>query len=134
MSLSNLILERIHCIPPSPSIPLTQSQRAHLALARASSSNAPSQAAPQNPNPNAQFALQYLIHSCSLSADEALKASKYILHIKSPDKPDSVLRFLREIGIQEPDIRAAVLREARILCSSVEKNWKPNIYNKNVYS
>jgi mTERF domain-containing protein, mitochondrial len=57
----------------------------------------------------------------------ALKASRYIQHLKSPDNPDAVLHFLREIGVGESDITTAVSRDARILCSSLEKNVRPNI-------
>ncbi|XP_078150276.1 transcription termination factor MTEF18, mitochondrial-like [Carex rostrata] len=70
------------------------------------------------------FAVQYLVQSCGLSSEKALKASKLIHHIKSPDNPDAVLRFLREFGISESDIKTAVSRESRILCSH---NLRPNI-------
>ncbi|XP_078150687.1 transcription termination factor MTERF8, chloroplastic-like [Carex rostrata] len=80
-----------------------------------------------NPNPLQAFAVQYLVQSFGLSSGKALKASKHIHHLKSFDKPDVVLRFLREIGVSESDIKMAVSREASILCSHVEKNWRPNI-------
>ncbi|XP_078150145.1 transcription termination factor MTERF8, chloroplastic-like [Carex rostrata] len=79
------------------------------------------------PNPPQAFAVQYLVQSCGLSSEKALKASKFIHHLKSPYNPDAVLRFLRENGISELDIKTAVSRESRILCSHVEKNWRPNI-------
>jgi mTERF domain-containing protein, mitochondrial len=57
----------------------------------------------------------------------ALQASKHIDHLKSTDRPDAVLRFLREIAIDESDIRTAVSKDSRLLRSGVETIWKPNI-------
>ncbi|XP_078150304.1 transcription termination factor MTERF8, chloroplastic-like [Carex rostrata] len=82
----------------------------------------------QSPPPNPHFvAVDYLIQSCGLPSDKAIQASKQIQHLKSPDKPDAVLCFMRQIGISESDIRTAVSREPRILVSHVEKNWRPNV-------
>ncbi|XP_078157652.1 transcription termination factor MTEF18, mitochondrial-like [Carex rostrata] len=111
-----LFLGRIHCLQLHPSLPLNRSP----ALA---SSKAPTQASP----PNSHLAVEYLVQSCGLSSERALKESKHIQHLKSFDKPNAVLRFLREIGVSEADIKTAVSREARILCSHMEKNLRPNI-------
>ncbi|XP_078151287.1 transcription termination factor MTEF18, mitochondrial-like [Carex rostrata] len=115
---TNLFLGRIHCLHPSLSLNRT------TPLA---SSNAPTQASPPNPH----FTVQYLVQSCGLSSDEALQASKHIQHLKSSNlwdrKTDAVLCFLREIGVSESDIKSAVSLEPRILCSNVEKKWRPNI-------
>jgi mTERF domain-containing protein, mitochondrial len=112
----NLFLGRIHSLHPY----LPPKLNSTPALA---SSNGPTQASP----PNAHFVLDYLVQSCGLSSDQARSASNLIPHLKSPDKPDAVLQFLREIGVSESDIRKAVSRDARILCSSVENIWRPNI-------
>jgi mTERF domain-containing protein, mitochondrial len=90
---------------------------------RFAASNAPTQVSIQN----AHLHVEYLVQSCGLSLDDAHRASKHILHLKSSDKPDAVLQFLRETGISESDIRTAVSRDSRILCSHVEKNLRPNI-------
>ncbi|XP_078181338.1 transcription termination factor MTERF15, mitochondrial-like [Carex rostrata] len=87
------------------------------------SSNAPTQASPPNPH----FSVHYLVQSCGFSTDQAIKSSQLISHLNSPDKPDAVLGFLREIGVNESDIRTAVLRDSRLLCSHVEKNLRPNV-------
>ncbi|XP_078153236.1 uncharacterized protein LOC144548445 [Carex rostrata] len=110
----NLFLGRIHGFR-SP-LPLNRSTQI-------ASSNSPTQASPTNPH----FFVEYLVQSCGLSSDEALKASKFIHRLKSLGKPDAVLCFLRETGLSESDIRTAVSRDARILRSHVEKNWRPNI-------
>ncbi|XP_078150282.1 transcription termination factor MTEF1, chloroplastic-like isoform X2 [Carex rostrata] len=79
------------------------------------------------PLANPHFSIEYLIQSCGLPSDKAIRASKKIQHLKSPDKPDSVLQFLRQTGISESDITTSVLRNPLILCSSVEKIWRPNV-------
>ncbi|XP_078150686.1 transcription termination factor MTERF15, mitochondrial-like isoform X2 [Carex rostrata] len=80
----------------------------------------------ETPSPTSQFAVQYLIESCGLPSDKAIRASRYISHIKFPDKPDAMLRFLRQAGITEPHIRAAACRQPQFLCLHVEK-CKPRI-------
>jgi mTERF domain-containing protein, mitochondrial len=90
---------------------------------QSAASNAPTQVSIQNPD----IHVEYLVQSCGLSLDDAHRASKNIQHLKSFDKPDAVLQFLRETGISESDIRSAVSRESRILFSHVEKNLRPNI-------
>ncbi|XP_078150684.1 transcription termination factor MTERF15, mitochondrial-like isoform X1 [Carex rostrata] len=81
----------------------------------------------ETPSPTSQFAVQYLIESCGLPSDKASRASRYISHIKFPDKPDVVLRFLKQAGITEPHIRAAACRDPQFLCLHVEKCLKPRI-------
>ncbi|XP_078150279.1 transcription termination factor MTEF18, mitochondrial-like [Carex rostrata] len=79
------------------------------------------------PLANPHFSIDYLIQSCGLPSDKAIQASKKIQHLKSPNKPDSVLHFLRKTGISESDITMSISRNPLILCSSVEKNWRPNV-------
>ncbi|XP_078150538.1 uncharacterized protein LOC144545843 [Carex rostrata] len=78
-------------------------------------------------SPASNFAVEYLINSCGLPSDKAIQRSRYLPHLKSPEKPDAVLQFLRQAGITEPQIRAAALRDARFLCVSVEKCLKPRM-------
>lgn len=77
--------------------------------------------------PSSGFAAQYLIDSCGLPSDKALRASRYIPQLKSPDKADAVLRFLRRIGVTEPHIRAAASRQASFLCIDLERHLKPRV-------
>lgn len=87
-----------------------------------------SAAATGGPPGDPPFAVvDYLTRSCGLSSEDAIRASKKIQHLKSPNKPDAVLRFLREIGVSESDIRTALTRDPRMLCSSVEKNLRPSL-------
>ncbi|XP_078149184.1 transcription termination factor MTEF18, mitochondrial-like [Carex rostrata] len=80
-----------------------------------------------SPTSSSQFAVNYLIQSCGLSTNKATQLSRYVPHLKSPEKPDAVLQFLRQTGITEPDIIAAVSRDPRFLCLSVEKRLKPRM-------
>jgi mTERF domain-containing protein, mitochondrial len=116
-----LLLRLLRQPPPSPLL--------HLTTPFASSgyrlfSTATAQAPPFNP-PFA--AVDYLIRSCGLPSEVAIRASKKIQHLKSIDKPDAVLWFLRRAGISESNIQTAVSRKPRILCSSVEKSLTPNV-------
>ncbi|XP_078150607.1 transcription termination factor MTERF15, mitochondrial-like [Carex rostrata] len=81
----------------------------------------------ETPSPTSQFAVEYLIGSCGLPSDKAIRASRYISHIKCPDKPDSVLSYMRQAGIAEPHIGAAACQDPRFLCLHVEKCLKPRI-------
>ncbi|XP_078150116.1 transcription termination factor MTERF15, mitochondrial-like [Carex rostrata] len=81
----------------------------------------------ETPSPTSQFAVEYLIGSCGLPSDKAIRASRYISHIKCPDKPDSVLSYMRQAGIAEPHIGAAACRDPRFLGLHVEKCLKPRI-------
>jgi mTERF domain-containing protein, mitochondrial len=101
-----------------PSLPLKFNRSATLATSDSSTQVSP---------PNPHFSLEYLVQSCGLSLEDALRASEHIQHLKSPDKPDAVLQFLRETGISESVIRSLVSQSPRILCSSVENNVRPNI-------
>ncbi|XP_008804492.2 transcription termination factor MTERF2, chloroplastic-like [Phoenix dactylifera] len=71
------------------------------------------------------FMLDYLITSCGLSFDEASKASKYLSHLKSTKKPDSVLNFFRSHGFDDTHLRKIVSRNPRWLCRDVEKILAP---------
>ncbi|XP_078149171.1 transcription termination factor MTEF18, mitochondrial-like [Carex rostrata] len=80
-----------------------------------------------SPASSSQFAANYLIQSFGLSSDKATSLSRYLPYLKSQEKPDAVLQFLRLAGVSEPDISAAVLRDPRFLCYSVEKCFKPRM-------
>jgi mTERF domain-containing protein, mitochondrial len=130
---SMLLGQLRHHLHPSPpfhfTIPFLRLLSSGGAAAQArlrSSVSTAAQAPPLNPH-FASVAVDYLTRSCGLPSDVAIRVSKKIQHLKSPDNPDAVLRFLRQAGICESTIRAAVSREPRILCSSVEKNLRPDL-------
>ncbi|CAM0942748.1 unnamed protein product [Alopecurus aequalis] len=73
-------------------------------------------------DPSPAFAVeQYLVDTCGLTQAQALKASVRLAHLKSPSKPDAVLAFLAGLGLSS----AAVARDPRLLCASVERTLAP---------
>ncbi|KAL6605914.1 hypothetical protein ACP70R_041567 [Stipagrostis hirtigluma subsp. patula] len=76
----------------------------------------------------ARFAVEdYLVATCGLTPAQALRASRFLSHLKSPSKPDAVLAFLSGVGLTPPDIAAAVARNPRLLCCRVDKTLTPRI-------
>ncbi|XP_062228496.1 uncharacterized protein LOC133926531 [Phragmites australis] len=70
----------------------------------------------------APFAVEdYLVASCHLTQNQALKASKALSHLKSPSNPDAVLAFLSGLGLSPPDIASVVVRAPKFLCCKVDK-------------
>ncbi|CAO2040668.1 unnamed protein product, partial [Urochloa humidicola] len=67
----------------------------------------------------------YLVDTCGLTPAQARKASKYLLHLKSPEKPDAVRAFLAGFGVSKADAATAITRDPRLLCSSVDKTLTP---------
>lgn len=70
---------------------------------------------------------EYLMASCGFSLDKATKFSKRLTHLKSPEKPDAVLRFLKHQGFSEADIKTLVLWYPPLLSSSPETILEPNL-------
>jgi mTERF domain-containing protein, mitochondrial len=60
----------------------------------------------------------YLVSTCGLTPAQAHKASKYLLHVKSPDNPDAVRAFLAGIGLS---------KFPRLLCSRVDRTLTPRV-------
>lgn len=69
--------------------------------------------------------LRYLIENCGFSETLALPIANRIGHIKNPQKPDSVIHFLRQSGFSEGQIRDAVRVTPQILLADVNKTLKP---------
>uniref|UniRef100_K3Z094 Uncharacterized protein n=1 Tax=Setaria italica TaxID=4555 RepID=K3Z094_SETIT len=53
----------------------------------------------------------YLVDTCGLTPAQARKASKYLPHLKSPEKPDAVRAFLTVAGVSEADAATAITRD-----------------------
>ncbi|XP_062228488.1 transcription termination factor MTERF4, chloroplastic-like [Phragmites australis] len=84
-----------------------------------------STAAPTSPKP---FAVEdYLVASCGLTRAQALKASRYLSHLKSPSNSDAVLAFLSGLGLPRSDITTVVAIDPRFLCASVERTLTPQV-------
>uniref|UniRef100_A0ACD5XEK9 Uncharacterized protein n=1 Tax=Avena sativa TaxID=4498 RepID=A0ACD5XEK9_AVESA len=68
---------------------------------------------------------EYLVATCGLARDQALKASSKLSHLKSPSNPDAVLAFLADLGLAPADIAAAVAKDPKLLCTGVERTLGP---------
>ncbi|CAN6274423.1 unnamed protein product [Urochloa humidicola] len=72
--------------------------------------------------PTAPFvAKEYLVTTCGLTLEQALRSAKYLAHLKSSSKPDAVLAFFKKIGLHEADIATAIAREPRLLVLTVDE-------------
>nr|CAB3448095.1 unnamed protein product [Digitaria exilis] len=69
----------------------------------------------------------YLVASCGLTPAQARKASKYLTHVRSPDKPDAVRAFLADVGLSESDVAAAVVSYPMLLSGRVDGTLTPRI-------
>ncbi|KAK8970835.1 hypothetical protein KSP40_PGU006055 [Platanthera guangdongensis] len=78
-------------------------------------------------SPKLSFIAAYLISSIGLSPEKAIEASRQLRHIKTPSKPDAVLHFLTQIGLDDAGIRNAVSLKPTLLCTKVEGTLKPKL-------
>ncbi|CAM0879360.1 unnamed protein product [Alopecurus aequalis] len=77
-------------------------------------------------SPSPRFAVEeYLVETCGLTRDHALKASGKISHLKSRSNLDSVLAFLAGLGLSSADVISLVAKDPQFLCASVEETLEP---------
>nr|XP_018674857.1 PREDICTED: transcription termination factor MTERF15, mitochondrial-like isoform X2 [Musa acuminata subsp. malaccensis] len=76
-------------------------------------------------SPDPHFMVEYLVNSCGFSPSEAAKFSKSLAHLRSTEKPDDVLNFMRSQGFDGAGIRKVISADPRYLCYNVEKNLAP---------
>ncbi|KAL3644800.1 hypothetical protein CASFOL_009980 [Castilleja foliolosa] len=70
----------------------------------------------------------YLVNSCGLSSEDAISASKKLCSIKSPEKPDAVLKLLREYGFADANhIPRLIIRWPTVLLASPNKTLLPKL-------
>ncbi|WOL08662.1 hypothetical protein Cni_G17415 [Canna indica] len=69
--------------------------------------------------------VEYLVNSWGLSTAEASKASKSLAHLKSTEKPDAVLKFLRSQGFNGSHLKKIAPVRTTVLCCDVDKNLAP---------
>jgi mTERF domain-containing protein len=73
-----------------------------------------------------EFAVeQYLVGTCGLTRNQALKAAGKLSHLKSPANPDAVLAFLAGLGLSSADVAAVVAKDPKFLCAGVERTLAP---------
>ncbi|GFP85638.1 hypothetical protein PHJA_000707500 [Phtheirospermum japonicum] len=73
------------------------------------------------------FTVSYLINSCRLSSKDAVSVSKKLCCIKSPEKPDAVLKLLREYGFTDAHISRLVIRWPKVLLACPNKTLFPKL-------
>ncbi|RCV20904.1 hypothetical protein SETIT_4G095400v2 [Setaria italica] len=77
------------------------------------------------PNP---FAIEdYLVSTCGLTREQALKSSKWISHLKHPSNPDAVLAFLSDLGLSRAEVATVVAKDPRVLCADVGRTLAPRV-------
>uniref|UniRef100_J3N6P6 Uncharacterized protein n=1 Tax=Oryza brachyantha TaxID=4533 RepID=J3N6P6_ORYBR len=60
---------------------------------------------------------EYLVDTCGLSADQAVKASQKLGHLKSATNPDAVVALLSGVGLSRAELAAVVASDPRLLCA-----------------
>ncbi|XP_059625741.1 transcription termination factor MTERF8, chloroplastic-like [Cornus florida] len=72
------------------------------------------------------YTVSYLINSCGLSPETAISASEK-LHFETPEKPDSVIRLLRNHGFSKTQIAILVRKRPVLLLAHPEKTILPKL-------
>ncbi|RLN05146.1 hypothetical protein C2845_PM13G13580 [Panicum miliaceum] len=79
-------------------------------------------------SPPARFdAESYLVATCGLTPSQALKASKHLSHLETPDQPDAVRAFLAGLSLSKADVATTIARSPRFLCCGVEESLAPRV-------
>lgn len=73
-----------------------------------------------------QFTVDYLINSCGLSPESALKASNKIA-LKSSTGPDSILTLFKTYGFTQSHISKIITKRPSCLLANPEKTIKPKL-------
>ncbi|XP_077249374.1 transcription termination factor MTERF8, chloroplastic-like [Tasmannia lanceolata] len=77
-----------------------------------------------NPTNQPSFTVSYLMNSCGLSEEAALKVAKKI-EFKTADKPDSVIAFFRNHDLTKTHISNIITKCPKLLVSNPDKTLKP---------
>lgn len=72
------------------------------------------------------FTISYLMKSCGLSQERAVSASKHV-SFESPEKPDSVLAFMKKHGFSDAQVSVVVRKYPRVLLCNPKKIFTPKI-------
>ena len=72
------------------------------------------------------FTVSYLINKCGFSPESASWVSKYV-HFESPEKPDSLIAFLKKHGFSKTQIENLIKRQPNLLVSDTEKTLLPKL-------
>jgi mTERF domain-containing protein len=69
--------------------------------------------------------VDYLVSTCGLPPDKAVKAAPRFAHLTSPARPDAALAFLRSRGLTRAQARAVVSWNPSVLLSNVDATLAP---------
>ncbi|WOL08672.1 hypothetical protein Cni_G17425 [Canna indica] len=69
--------------------------------------------------------VEYLVSSCGFSVAEASKFSKPLEHLRSAEKPNAVVDFMRARGFSDANLRQMISWRPGFLCWNVETNLAP---------
>ncbi|GKC81062.1 mitochodrial transcription termination factor [Tanacetum coccineum] len=70
----------------------------------------------------------YLITSLNLTQNEALTLSTKIPHLKTPQKPNSVITFLTQCGLTKTQIKSILIYSPTLLTTDINKTLKPKFH------
>uniref|UniRef100_A0A804KZU8 Mitochondrial transcription termination factor family protein n=1 Tax=Musa acuminata subsp. malaccensis TaxID=214687 RepID=A0A804KZU8_MUSAM len=76
-------------------------------------------------SPDPYFMVEYLMNSCGFSPSKAAKFSKPLAHLRSNEKPEAVLNFMRSQGFDGVGIMKLISWNPKYLCFNVETNLAP---------
>uniref|UniRef100_A0A5B7BYW3 Putative Mitochondrial transcription termination factor family protein n=1 Tax=Davidia involucrata TaxID=16924 RepID=A0A5B7BYW3_DAVIN len=80
----------------------------------------------RNSSKQDSYTVSYLINSCGLSPETAISASEKV-RFETPEKPDSVLKLLRNHGFSKTQIANLVRRRPVLLLANPEKTLLPKL-------
>ncbi|MBA0863144.1 hypothetical protein Goshw_017304 [Gossypium schwendimanii] len=73
------------------------------------------------PSYEPSFTVSYLINSCGFSPESAFSVSETV-HFESPQKPDTVIGFLKNHGFSQSQIRSLINRRPKLLLANPDKS------------
>ncbi|XP_064944100.1 transcription termination factor MTERF15, mitochondrial-like [Musa acuminata AAA Group] len=106
-------------------LPLFETCRLRDLFFFSSSSVDPAAAVGVTISPDPNFMVEYLVNSCGFSPSKAAMFSKPLAHLRSTEKPDAVLNFMRSQGFDGAAIRKVISMKPNYLCYNVETNLAP---------
>ncbi|CAN4116372.1 unnamed protein product [Withania somnifera] len=71
------------------------------------------------------FLVKYLVDSLGFSNEEAASTSSKVTSRKTLNNPDLVINYLKQIGLDNTQMKQLVTRAPKLLCSNVSKTLKP---------
>ncbi|GKC55103.1 transcription termination factor MTERF5, chloroplastic-like protein [Tanacetum coccineum] len=77
---------------------------------------------------NPHLITNYLITSLNLTQNEALALSTKIPHLKTPEKPNSVIIFLTQCGLTKTQIKTILTNSPTLLTTDINKTLKPKFH------